>query len=494
VRALAATAFIALSASAATPPECDVRAVPRQIWKDPDTGNFWYCDRDTGWSQIQTSGSGSCAIAGAGDAGCIAAFGKQTVSPEITFAADAGFANNVFVGGGIDLPGGLHLKLNAPYLELSGGPLLLPTGVSGLVQGILYMNPSARLQSNIGNGGVVIQGNCDATDDTCEELVVNTARLRSAGWALKVYNFGQPYGGVRVDGTMMGGGGQGGNGFGVGRAAFQQIATGVDGVYNGYTTLGAPDSNPLVLYGSVFGHGGGDTAMGNGARGALGGPHGSVIVADHYTTDGGWAFEVDSFRAGPTPGSKVAFIDWAGGYGEYGWSGYLPKVGLSTPIGNQRATFPACPTIERDVGGGVTQYVGSGGESVMHWDFTPGGTGGWYACNEEDGGTEGSIDLGGGHTAVGYTLMVDAWHLSHGYGVVDGGFQGNVSVDGWISCSSSKCKGATTLSGGTKSVVVNSGAVCTCSSVTANNVRCSVSGNTLTVSGTGTDAFSYICL
>jgi hypothetical protein len=442
----------------------------------------------------------SCSPAGAGDAGCVSV-GPQVFSGDKTFAGDAGVGVNLSVSSTVTsgrycLSGGVCSDFQQGTYWTFDGPILLPAGTSGVVQGTLYFNPGARLQSNVGNAGVLVQGNCDSAGMNCEDLVVNSSRARTGGWSLRTYNNGQPYAGIMTDGTVVGGGAEGGGGFGVGRAAFQQATTGTAGHYTGSTTLASPDSNPVVIYGSVFGFGGGDTAMGNGALGALGGPHASVIIADHYTTDGGWAFEVDSFRAGPTPGSKVAFIDWAGGYGEYGWSGYLPRTGLSTPIGNQRATFPPCPTIERDLGGGIIQYVGAGGDSALHYDFTPGGTGGWWYCNEEDGGTEGGFDAGSGRTAVGYTAIIDAWHLSHGYGIADAGFQGNVSIDGVAHLNSPLNHGSCVLGGGgtcTHSVdqsCVNP--VCSDNSSPA-AFSCSASSGTLTAAGTAGHTINFVC-
>lgn len=51
-----------------------------------------------------------------------------------------------------------------------------------------------------------------------------------------------------------------------------------------------------------------------------------------------------------------------------------------------------------------------------------------------------------------------------------------------------------TLSSGTKTKTVPTGAVCSCTSETANAVHQSVSSTTLTVTGTGSDAFDCVCL
>ena len=53
--------------------------------------------------------------------------------------------------------------------------------------------------------------------------------------------------------------------------------------------------------------------------------------------------------------------------------------------------------------------------------------------------------------------------------------------------------GHDSLSSGTKTETVTSGAACVCSSETSNAVHCSVSSTTLTVTGTGTDAFDWLC-
>jgi hypothetical protein len=70
----------------------------------------------------------------------------------------------------------------------------------------------------------------------------------------------------------------------------------------------------------------------------------------------------------------------------------------------------------------------------------------------------------------------------------------DVQSDGTLKCYSAKSCGSTTLSGGTKAITVRSGAFCVCTSATTNAVRCSVSSTTLTATGTGTDAFSYLCM
>lgn len=54
--------------------------------------------------------------------------------------------------------------------------------------------------------------------------------------------------------------------------------------------------------------------------------------------------------------------------------------------------------------------------------------------------------------------------------------------------------GSVTLSGGNGSAPVAAGATCVCSSTTANPARCSLAASTLTVTGTGSDVVTYICL
>ncbi len=55
--------------------------------------------------------------------------------------------------------------------------------------------------------------------------------------------------------------------------------------------------------------------------------------------------------------------------------------------------------------------------------------------------------------------------------------------------------GTKTLSGGTGTVTVTSGARCVCTNTSAATaVRCSVSGTTLTVTGSGTDTIAYFCM
>lgn len=79
----------------------------------------------------------------------------------------------------------------------------------------------------------------------------------------------------------------------------------------------------------------------------------------------------------------------------------------------------------------------------------------------------------------------------HGYYVCDG--------TGWASILQSVpgtagTRGTATLSSGTKTVTVNSGCTCVATDTTAvNNVKCSVSGTTMTLTGTGSDVLNWIC-
>lgn len=72
------------------------------------------------------------------------------------------------------------------------------------------------------------------------------------------------------------------------------------------------------------------------------------------------------------------------------------------------------------------------------------------------------------------------------------------SIDntGSVLTTSALTKGSKTLVAGSGTVTVLSGAKCVCSEETnqANGVKCSVSGTTLTITGTGTDVITYVCL
>lgn len=64
-----------------------------------------------------------------------------------------------------------------------------------------------------------------------------------------------------------------------------------------------------------------------------------------------------------------------------------------------------------------------------------------------------------------------------------------------LAASATASKGIKALSGGTGTVTVLTGAICTCADTTSTAAcRTSVSGTTLTLTGTGTDSIAYLCL
>lgn len=69
-----------------------------------------------------------------------------------------------------------------------------------------------------------------------------------------------------------------------------------------------------------------------------------------------------------------------------------------------------------------------------------------------------------------------------------------INSDGSFGTTATTMRNAVTLSAGSGTATVSSGAFCVCSSTTANPAHCSVSGTTLTVTGTGTDVVNYICI
>lgn len=95
------------------------------------------------------------------------------------------------------------------------------------------------------------------------------------------------------------------------------------------------------------------------------------------------------------------------------------------------------------------------------------------------------------------TLVINA-QSGQGLQFANGGVgQTNVDSSGnWqMASGATKTRGQITLSTGTGTATVLSGAICTCVDTTAANVvKCAVATTTLTATGTGSDVISYICL
>ena len=117
----------------------------------------------------------NCRSAGAGDGGCVASGGRQSLSPELTFAADAGFSSYVNVGTELDvgvvnslqssntggqliLAGQLSDVGTAPSVLISAGTTrthgyLLDIGNNGSVRD--HFDPFGNITASIGGGGSI---------------------------------------------------------------------------------------------------------------------------------------------------------------------------------------------------------------------------------------------------------------------------------------------------------------------------------------------------
>lgn len=72
----------------------------------------------------------------------------------------------------------------------------------------------------------------------------------------------------------------------------------------------------------------------------------------------------------------------------------------------------------------------------------------------------------------------------------------SVQNDGALCSASTKTAHTSALISGSKTITVVAGSTCVCGKVTnaSNGITCSVSGTTMTATGTGTDQFSYVCI
>ncbi len=124
-----------------------------------------------------------------------------------------------------------------------------------------------------------------------------------------------------------------------------------------------------------------------------------------------------------------------------------------------------------------------------------------HVCGCTAGGVADNFHvLGSGDVVSAGSVTLSAGNLTASSGMVTAaGFTSGASgiaAVGPIHTVSTLGVGAITLSGGTGTATVFSGAKCVCSEQTtaANGVKCSVSGTTLTATGTNTDVITYLCL
>ncbi len=136
------------------------------------------------------------------------------------------------------------------------------------------------------------------------------------------------------------------------------------------------------------------------------------------------------------------------------------------------------------------QFTGTPGASGLIAGVTGGVTGIWYGI------APGSIATGNYGTA---TTGTDLLLNNNGGGFsfrTSNSVVGSIASDGAITSASTKTRGAITMTGGTGTATVLSGALCVCSDISASPavVRCTVSSTTLTAAGTDGHVANYICL
>lgn len=153
----------------------------------------------------------------------------------------------------------------------------------------------------------------------------------------------------------------------------------------------------------------------------------------------------------------------------------------TTITGTGAGSFSTLTTTGAIIAGGVgSTYLGarhSAGYSALWFNVTP------SALNYAIGSSStGATDI---NTAAGTDITFNVGNTAvanmNGVGLK-------------LAAGATKSRATVALVLGTITATVNSGAVCVCESATVNRAYCSVSGTTLTITGTGTDSVSYICL